>query len=318
MGFQYTPLNPNLALHHAYIAQLWNAACGSDLAISPDFAGYNLQECPGSDVAGRIAWDGDRPVAVAVARRELKGTGAWHIGWLDALAVDPAYQRQGIGRTLVGWAETWFMEEGCSGAFVGGGLRPFTAGVPAEIGSDDFFIKARFILDDDPSWDMARDLGDYVTPPNLRLLSNPRVSPLQPGEEGALLEFLEREFPGRWLYEVKEIFRTGDRRSDIVTLWTEDGVDGFCIIDSEGSNRPLNRFFPARLPQPWGQLGAVGVSERCRGLGYGARVVDAGLSLLRDRGVRGCVIDWLTIVDFYAKFGFECFRQYHMFKKSLV
>jgi predicted N-acetyltransferase YhbS len=72
-----------------------------------------------------------------------------------------------------------------------------------------------------------------------------------------------------------------------------------------------------RLPRPWGQLGPIGVSQDTRGKGYGGALLDAGLRYLRDQGVRGCVIDWTDLVDFYGKFGFKPYRKYQMLIKTL-
>ena len=143
------------------------------------------------------------------------------------------------------------------------------------------------------------------------------VRPAQRGDEELLRAFLRREFPGRWHYDFEEHLQSGGRISDYMLLWTERGVDGFCQLTFEDSRRPLERFYPYRLPRPWGQLGAIGVSEAYQGRGYGAAVLDAGLRRLHNNGVNGCVIDWTGIVDFYAKFGFEKYRGYHFLMKEM-
>jgi GNAT superfamily N-acetyltransferase len=125
-----------------------------------------------------------------------------------------------------------------------------------------------------------------------------------------LRTFLESEFPGRWRYEFEEFCRNGERISDYTLLWSDQGIEGFCLLTFEDSIRPLDRFFPWTLPQPWCQLGTVGVSSKRRGQGLGAVLMDGGLRRLRDSGACGCVIDWTTIVDFYGKFGFTPYREY--------
>ncbi len=143
------------------------------------------------------------------------------------------------------------------------------------------------------------------------------VRPAQPGEEDALLAFFQREFPGRWRFEFQEHLRGGGRISDYLILLTDAGVEGFCQLTFEDSLRPLDRFFMHGLPRPWGQLGPIGVSKACRGRGYGAALLDAGLRRLRDAGVDGCVIDWTSLLDFYGKFGFRPYRQYEMLVKQV-
>lgn len=101
-------------------------------------------------------------------------------------------------------------------------------------------------------------------------------------------------------------------------LWTSKQRRWLLPAHLEDSQRPIERFFPYDLPRPWGQLGSVGVSADRRGRGYGAALLDTGLRRFRDNGVNGCVIDWTGIVDFYAKFGFQPYRQYHMLRKTLM
>ena len=144
------------------------------------------------------------------------------------------------------------------------------------------------------------------------------IRPAQPGQEEAVLEFFNRSFPGRWQFEFLEFLREGGRRSDYMLLWTERGVDGFARLTLEDSERPIERFHMRRLPRPWGQLGPIGVSDNWRGKGYGGALLDAGLRRLRECGVRGCVIDWTSLVDFYGKFGFKPYRQYAMLFKALT
>ena len=100
-------------------------------------------------------------------------------------------------------------------------------------------------------------------------------------------------------------------------LWTGDQVNGSTHLTFEGSVRVMDRFFPQRLPRPWGQLGSIGISAEHRGKGYGGLLLDTGLCYLRDRGVAGCVIDWTGLLDFYGKFGFRPYNEYLMLGKEL-
>jgi predicted N-acetyltransferase YhbS len=164
---------------------------------------------------------------------------------------------------------------------------------------------------------MAANLAHYQPPPTVRPIDGV-VRPARPGDTDELLAFLRREFPGRWRYDVEEALRHARVRfSDFMLLWSERGVDGFCRLTFEDSAHPIERYYPYALPRPWGQLGTVGVSADRRGRGYGAALLDAGLRRLHDNGVNGCVIDWLVIVDFYAKFGFTKYREYRQMYKAL-
>ena len=43
----------------------------------------------------------------------------------------------------------------------------------------------------------------------------------------------------------------------------------------------------------------------------------AAVAALRARGVRGCVIDWTGLLDFYGKWGFKPYRRYLFIRKTL-
>lgn len=317
---QLAPFRLDDPSHHAAAAALWNAACGPELAISPAAVRFNTLPAPGGAQAGQLALAAGKAIGFVLASAYPDGdllVAARDAGWIDAIAVSPEHQHQGIGATLLGWAEGWLAEQGCTRFRLGGGLRPFAPGLPSALGSEGFFRRrgygARPVGARD--WDVARDLRDYVSPPGVRHDLPIETRPAQPGEEDALLAFLQREFPGRWRFEFQEHLRAGGRITDFMILLTDRGVDGFAQLTFEDSLRPLDRFFMHGLPRPWGQLGPIGVSQGCRGSGYGAALLDAGLRRLRDTGVAGCVIDWTSLLDFYGKFGFQPYRQYEMLVK---
>lgn len=317
------PLDLSADAHHHLLADLWTRACGDDLAASPRLVRYNTLPARGGLTAGVIARRADQAVGFVLVTllRDDPSVQLPTLGRIDALAVAPEAQRQGIGSALLTWAEGFLLGHGCRQIRVGGGLRPFVPGVPAELESAGFFARHGYTspdLDGGPNagvWDVVADLSGYTPPPSVREIAG-QAQPARPADEPALLAFLQREFPGRWRYEFQEHLREGGRISDYMVLWTDRGIDGCCILTFEDSARPIERFYPYRLPRPWGQLGSIGISADCRGRGYGAALLDAGLRRLHNTGVNGCVIDWTDLLDFYAKFGFRPDRRYLRLSKS--
>ncbi len=318
----YQALRVDNPAHIEAITALWNEACGPALAISNRFVTYNTQLVQGGAQAGQIAYLGEQPIGFVLTSTlsDEPRVMASDVGWVDALAVAPAAQRQGVGSKLLAWAEQWLAQQGRQKIIFGASQRPFTPGLPVELNNLPFFSQHGYVAER-TAWDTAANLAMYTTPMDLskgRLEIDGVVRPAQKGEEAALLEFLQREFPGRWRFEFEGFMREQPYRfSDYMLLWTERGVDGFCQLTFEDSRRPIERFFPYQLPRPWGQLGSVGVSAEQRGRGYGLALLDAGLRRLHNNGVNGCVIDWTGIADFYAKFGFQPYREYHMLRKML-
>ncbi len=310
--------------HIRAAADVWNSAVNVCLTISADFLSFNATPATGVRQEGRIAlFDGDPAgfVLASVLPSEPLVTPP-SLGWVDAIAVSPQMQQQGIGAQLLGWAEQWLAQQGCSTVTLGSSIKPFTPGLPLELRSEEFFAKRGYANPPGEEkrqivWDVSASLAGYASPRSVHEIDG-AVRPARPGDEDALFAFLRREFPGRWRYEMEEYLNSGGRISDVMLLWTDRGVDGFCQLTFEDSPRPMERYYPYSLPRPWGQLGPIGVSQDRRGRGYGAAVLDAGLRRLHDNGVNGCVIDWTEIVDFYGKFGFTPYREYARLFKLLA
>lgn len=317
---ELTPFNPQSFEHLRAATELWNAACGPEFAITPAFVEYNTQPVPGYVQEGRIAWQSGRAVGFVLASAAPQSP-EMALGCLDAIVAQPT--REGTGAQLLAWAEAWLQAQGCQYVRLGGSIRPFTPGLPADsptcLSSATFFTKNGFHQPPSPhdiDWDVARDLGNYQPDPPYAGSATFRLC--QPGEEPALLEFLRREFPGRWQFEAEEYLRIGGRVSDIMLAWVAGRVEGFCWCTYADSQRPLERYYHHQLPQPWGQAGPLGVSQGVRGQKLGRAVVDAALAHMQSRGVRGCVIDWTALLDFYAIFGFEKYHHYLSLFKQLA
>lgn len=312
---------PDAVATPAQLTSIWNAACGEALSISARAMAYNLRPSTGVEQALCVATVDDAPVGFILMSRmaDRPNVVPPTVGWCNALAVQPNHRNQGIGSALLAWGEAWLRTRGCAHYLLGGSIRPFAPGLPLELENDAFFRKREFFVRPgaDVVWDVAADLAAYQTPPQVQEVDG-HVQAARPADIAAIRAFFAREFPGRWGYEFEEFLHEGGRISDFMLLWTADGVDGFCRLTFEDSVRPMERFFPYSLPRPWGQLGPIGVSERVRGRGYGAAVLDAGLRRLHNNGVNGCVIDWTDIVDFYGKFGFARYRAYQQLVKTLL
>lgn len=321
------PLIPFDSRYHlAALVSIWNAACGDSLAINAHLADYNTRPATGAVLAGRVAFENDQPVGVVLASALPNDpqTSPPDVGWIDAIVVMPTFQQRGIGSALLSWAEAWLREQGCTRARLGGGLRYFVPGYPIALDNAKFFESRGYAprANEPRVCDLARDLLDYPTTARADALTLQRfddatIRPAQPGDANAILQFLWREFPGRWRFEFEEFLRARGRFSDYIVLETARGIEGTARLTFEDSERPIEQYYPHRLPRPWGQLGSIGISRDTRGKGYGGALLDAGLRYLRARGVRGCVIDWTSLVEWYGKFGFTPYQWYEVRIKNL-
>ncbi len=301
------------------LTHLWNAACGPEFAATEMFFEYNLRPTTGGVQDGRIVYHGQTPVGFVLASAmpdvplEIYPVTP---GWIDAIVVAPEAQYKGFGTQMLLWAEQWLTAQHAGQVFIGGSMRPFMPGVPEGFTHTQTFLTNLGYAMGGKEWDVARDLSEGPSFTRYPQADLAPIRPATPDDTKAVREFFSRTFSGRWRFEVEEFLRENGRIADILILEQDGRVEGFCWITPEDSLRPLDRFYMHKLPRPWGQLGPIGVSETVRGQGWGGRLLQAGLTQLADHGVRGCVIDWTDLLEFYGKFGFEPYHCYHMMTKQ--
>jgi GNAT superfamily N-acetyltransferase len=303
-------LTPFTSEHTAEAVRIWNAASHTDYPINERFLSYNVIPTTGEIIDGQVAIGNGEAVGFVLACA-VTNDSSMTLGWVSAMAVKPSAQRQGLGSELLTWAEGWLKEKGCKRIRIGGNLRPFLPGLPYVMRENAAFFEKHGYQSPPHQpceYDIARSLKDYQ--PIYSQPAHADLSPMQPGEEHLLLDFLSREYPGRWEFEAREFVKNAGRASDFLLLRTNGKVHGFCRITLSDSERPIERFYPQRLPQPWGQFGPLGLSRAIRGQGLGGYLIDAAALHMQSLGVDGCVIDWTSLVELYGKFGFTIYNQY--------
>jgi len=310
-------LTPFTSAHTKDAVRIWNAASHTDYLINERFLCYNTKPSTGEVIEGRVAIRDGEAVGFVLACAVTDDMTAT-LGWISVITVQPPAQRQGIGSELLRWAEGWLKEKGCKRIRIGGNLRPFLPGLPYAMRENSvFFAKQGYQspLGQPYEYDIARSLKHYQ--PMYSKPAHADLTPMQPGDEHLLLDFLYREYPGRWEFEAREFVKNGGRASDFLLLRVDGEVQGFCWLTLSDSERPIERFYPQRLPQPWGQFGPLGLSKAVRGQGLGGYLIDAAAVHMHSLGVDGCIIDWTSLVELYGKFGFRVYNQYlSLFKMS--
>ncbi len=140
---------------------------------------------------------------------------------------------------------------------------------------------------------------------------NAHVRPATAGDLPALFQFLHKDFPGRWEFDVKHKV-DAEGRSDFVTVLDVNGtVAGFALLQDASHSLPIaGAVWKGDLGDSWCTLGPIGVSKTVRGKGLGDALLAKSLGHLKRQGFRRCLIDWTTLVDWYGKHGFSVTRTY--------
>jgi predicted N-acetyltransferase YhbS len=275
---------------------------------APSFsADDSMVVCNGDDVAGFIVtkrfWEDD-PLQETMGR----------LGWIEAMAVDPARQGQGVGRDLLAWATYRLRSQGAQKILLGAGFRHFFPGVPAELtGAKDFFGKAGF-SERGVCHDLRGNLRGFVAPPSAAAALaavGATARPCETGDIPALHAFLQAEFPGRWRFDTKRFIDRGGDPGEIIVISQGAQVLGFAhIYHWRGSYQGPPIYWHTLLGRRYGGLGPIGVAAGMRGKGLGLALLQLGLEHLARKGVENAVIDWTGLVDFYGRVGFTPWKTY--------
>ena len=311
------------------ICALWNRAFGPAFELNERLWLYNTVSDP--DFSHNDVWlahDAERLVGLAVTRRFSEATlAAWPSleryrldGYLAALAVDPAHQRQGLGRRLVAAAQTGLTQAGATRLVAGGNFRHFFPGVPTNLLAAQAFFRAEGFQPANLEYDLDGALDPHLYEPTLAATA-PDLSYRQglAGEGDAWLSWLAGVFPGRWHYSADLYLKQGGKIEDVTFLTDgSNNIQGFLMTHRNSARMPIPVSFWLGEDSQWGAIGPLGVSPTVRGKGAGLGLVAAGMRYLHSQGVRQARIDWTTLLDFYGKLGFQPSQTYERATKSLT
>lgn len=295
----------------------WNAAAGDCHPLPASLGPGLTTEDPAfrpEDL--RVALLDGRPVGFALAKRLREDNPALakfaQMGWIALMAVLPAFQRRGVGTALLSDVETYLARDGARVIRLGEGFHHALAGVPVALSGALPFFASRGYTSDQAVWDV-RGNPLAVEPP--RFGQGTTARPISASEVEALLAFLQATFPGRWHRDTALDLQRGEPIGHQVGLFVDGKLSGFARIHPPGSPgaRRWAGFNPAI-----GALGPIGIAKTARGQGLGLGLLQAGLAHLAALGAQDAVIDWTTLLDFYARVGFHPWLHYQQARKELV
>jgi GNAT superfamily N-acetyltransferase len=240
-------------------------------------------------------------------------------GELMLVTVDPAYQRQGIGRRLHDRALISLREKSVERVQLGaGGLSYFWAGVPMDLPSAWPFFEACGWTEIERSFDLARDLGDYATPPwvyERTQRAGILITTAEQADLPAILTFEAAHFPGWLIYY--ERMATQGTADDIVLAKDSGGqIVGTSFVTDFRSDWLHDFVWQQLLGDNIGGVGPFWVAEPMRGRGIGLALAAWVTELLQSRRVATSYIGYTWLVDWYGKLGYRVWREYRMSWRS--
>lgn len=290
--------------------QVWNENLGETFPISEQLFDRNLLKNDWVDQQNSyVALAEDKVIGFLFSKKGQEGQ-----VWLSALLVDGQFRKKGIGRTLL----QRFENEVSTGKkiTVGADLYHLFPGVPTEQVDTIKFLEKCGYQKTEETFDLIADLSLLTEKYPIDPIYS--VRRLQDGEEDQLIVFFEKEFPGRWTYEIKEALAKQDRKVDgTIGLFKGEEIIGFTNVNTfqDGYVAP-NVYWKDLLHQHYGGLGPIGVAEAYRGLGLGAVLLEKAVLQLQKEGVKELVIDWTVYLNYYEKVGSKVWKRYTQMNKT--
>ncbi|KAL2814241.1 acyl-CoA N-acyltransferase [Aspergillus cavernicola] len=304
------------------ISQIWTAA----LPLYP-LPSETLQKLlPQPNAHHLVARLDDKIVAFCLSYTSTTTT-----AHLAVLATTPELQGQGIGSTLLAETLAYYRnkssnpsnEENKYRIELGSSFPRFFPGVPTDLPLSvlDFFAHRGFQIR--PATPRAVDLfldirRSFHLEAHEKYLGRAREVGVTFGvlrEEGyaECLVGQARNFSynSAWVDMYHKLHPT-DHPSSIMTAFDSEGkqVGWTLMLPPSSDILQENWALPLLCGPRTGLIGCVGIDEEARGSGIGLALVSCAIEDMRERGVEGVFVDWVSMDGYYEKLGFEVWRRY--------
>ena len=134
-----------------------------------------------------------------------------------------------------------------------------------------------------------------------------------------MIDFVHRNWPGRWEKEVKDYFKLGGLGEEYALAVDNGKICAFAKIGLPTTKTSLSSYsltWRSRFNK-LGGIGPLGVDISYRKQNLGHDIVAFANNILIDEGATEIIIDWTGLLDFYRIMGFEVFKSYSYMTKEL-
>lgn len=240
--------------------------------------------------------------------------------WISLFYVSKRYRKQGAGNLLLEKCLNELKLLGKKECFIGQDIGNFFPGVPCDFDAltENFLSKREFksfgcthdlIL---KNKDMIKDIDNSNFRYEYRFLN---VN--SDNEKKSLLSFMERNFPGRWTYELNEYLKNETMFNNYYLAFDKEKVIGFVRVNEpKNENVSYNITWANRFNNLVG-IGPLGIDIDYRGKDISKEMMD---SILKEIALnnRDILIDWTSLLAYYQQYGFEVWKVYTKMKLDFI
>lgn len=314
--------SPTDAIPKALLEQclaLWNEASGDEYSLSMRALTWLRQAVNDETSLLLVASQLGQAVGFLLASRAKRTS----LITIDGIAVAPQFRQQGMGRSLfeaLQSTEILNQKQVANQPIsiqIGGRPLSLLPGVPDVDAPLRFFEHMGFHQDEQSIERLFVDVASYQTSNAIAELPA-AVHPAQPNQQSLILNFLAQRahLTNDADAHLLGFVQQGRRLSDLMLLWSEEGLDGICQVGFEDSPLPIELSFPYRLPRPWAQIATYLVrSDSDSGLAAArcALLLDAALRRLHNNGINSAVLTCLLPSNVQSQFPLQSYQHFRSF-----
>lgn len=235
--------------------------------------------------------------------------------WISLFYVSKHFRRKGIGSSLLEKVVNEVKKMGKKEIHIGQDLGNFFPGIPCDFDNltAPFLEKCGFkMLGYTHDLLLKRPFNKEIIVKNDLEYRYAKLT-----DKDDLLNFMEKNFPGRWTFELKEYYKNETKFNNYFIARNKEKVLGFVRVNSkENENISYNINWYDRFDDLIG-IGPLGIDKEERGKGISKEMISILLKELSSQGKNEILIDWTSLLVYYQQFGFEVWKCYMKAKMTL-
>lgn len=318
---EYKDFNNLSALQLENIKKLWNDEVGFIYPISDKvFLHHTLNSKYLAKNLSFIAILDNKVIGVIIVKNYIGEEISSYIGrsWISLFYVSKYFRNRGIGSCLLEKSLSILKENNQNECFIGQDIGNYFPGIPCDFDNltEKFLEKRGFIsfgyTHDLILKDRSKIKKSLDNRYEYRFLDKNNLN-----ERKELLNFMEKNFPGRWQYELVEYYKNETKFDNYYLTFDKEKVIGFVRInEANNENISYNITWSNRFNNLVG-IGPLGIDKDYRKNGISKEMIN---SLLYEKIKKidcDVLIDWTSLMTYYQQFGFEVWKSYLKMKIKL-
>lgn len=294
--------------------KLWNTEYKNIFPISKELFERNLRNAYLN--ASFVALDNEKLVGFIIGKiwlDEFKIEGYDRQGWISLIYVCPKYRKRGIGSNLLKHVEDEFELLNKSIIHIGRDYNNYFPGLPENLKDNLQWFINRGYENDRCTFDLICKNKGKITLVN----SNYTFRLASIDDKDKVIDFLNRNWPGRWTKENLDYWNNGGTGKECAICLDKGKVCAFAKLGYPST--PELQISNSLTWRDWfkalGGIGPLGVDKEYRGRHLGHDIVAFSFNVLIEEEVTDIIIDWTSLIDFYSKFGFSKWKSYYYLTK---